>query len=269
MHSKSESEITLEEEMDLYDYWKVLLKRKKIFLGIFLIPLVIVTIISFSIPRYYRGEAEINYPVSPALPVSIVSPAPNIVKLIGDIDDTKKVKIFTSNPDAVKSILIAIPKTSNDKIKIIVDAKTYEIIPPAFKDIFSHINNMPEIKGEIARIKEETGLKINNLTETRNANLIFLNQLTGMMKKGQAGQISFNPADLIKKDGELSLEIRNLQDAVAKFGTLSQLSITVEPSNSQIRKIIISTGALSLVAAIFVVFFLLEYVDRIKEHGKK
>ncbi|MDO9566780.1 MAG: hypothetical protein Q7J15_08580 [Candidatus Desulfaltia sp.] len=33
-----------DDEINLYDYWKVLVKRKKILIGIFLVPLVIVTI---------------------------------------------------------------------------------------------------------------------------------------------------------------------------------------------------------------------------------
>jgi hypothetical protein len=266
MNTKLEDEINSEEEMNLYDYWKILVKRKKIFIGIFLIPLVMVTIISLSLPRYYRGEAEINYSASP---VSIVSPASNIVKLMGDIDDRKKTKIFTNNPGAIRSVLISLPKTSNDKIKIIVEAKTSDIIPQAFKEIFDYINNYPEIKGEIARIKEETDFKIKKFKETRNANLIFLNQLTDMMKKEQLTAVNINPADLIKKDVDLSTEIKNLQDAISIFGTLGPLSITMQPSCLQIRKIIISVGALSLVAAIFVVFFLLEYIERIKTRENK
>jgi len=262
LNSTLENDINSEEEMNLYDYWKVLVKRKNMFISIFLVPLVIATIVSFSVPRYYLGEAEISYPASH------VPPAPNIINLIGNIDDTKKVKIFTNNPDAVKSVLISISKTSNDKIKIIVDAKTSDVIPQAFKDILAYINNLPEIKGEIARIKEENNSKIKNLTEVKKENLIFLNQITDMIKKRKLF-ININPADLIRKDGDLSIEIANLQKAEVKSGTLSPLSITIQPSNLQIRKIIISTGALSLVAAIFVVFFLLDYIERIKARENK
>jgi hypothetical protein len=118
-----------DDEINLYDYWKVLVKRKKILIGIFLVPLVIVTIISLSLPRYYRGESEISNPVLPA---------PNIVNLVGNINDTPKVKIFTNNPGAIKSILISVPTKSNDKVKIIIDAKTADIIPQAFKDIHDY-----------------------------------------------------------------------------------------------------------------------------------
>jgi len=305
MNSKLENEINSEEEMNLYDYWKVLVKRKKVFISIFLIPLVIVTIITLSLPRNYRGECEISIPATPAPNTITVMSAPNIVKLIGDIDENKKVKIFTKKMDAINNVSVSLTKKSTDKVTIIVDAKTADIIPQAFNEIFNYIGNMPEIKKESARIKEEHDLKLKNLTEESNllakklieakkANLIFLNQLTAMLEKRQVPFVSVNPADLIMKDALLSLVITklqqakkttmvkegkivnvdeealidkaialtsegmNLQQTVVTFGTLGPVSTTLQPSNTQIRKIIVSTGALSLVAAIFVVFFLLK-----------
>lgn len=254
MNVKPETEIISEEEVNLYDYWKVLVKRKRIFIVIFLVPLAVVTIVSLIVPRYYRGESEIS---TPALP------APNIVRLIGNIDDTQKVKIFANNSAAIKDVSVSFPKNSPDKVNIIIKAKTADIIPQAFKDMYDYISNLPAIKEEIIRKKEETDLKIKNLIEIRKANAIFLNQITDMMKKRQISFISTNPADLIKKDADLSLEIMNLQRAELKPGILSPLSITKQPSNSQITLIIIFTGLFSFLTGIFVVFFL-EYIDRIK-----
>jgi len=271
VNTKSENEINSEEEINLYDYWKVLVKRKKILIGIFLIPLVIVTIISFSAPRYYRGEAEISYPVSPISPISpvpTVSPAANIVKLIGVIDETKKVKIFTKNSDAIKNVSVSLTKGSADKVTILVDAKTADIIPQAFKGIVDYISNMPEIKEENAKIKEENNLKMKHLIEAKKENLIFLDQITDMMKKRQISFISVNPADLIKKDADLSLEIMNLQKIGVNFGLLGPLSISVQPSNSQIKQRIVVAGLLSLFACILGVFFL-EYLDRMKARKNK
>jgi hypothetical protein len=145
MNTKPESEIIVEDEINLYDYWKVVVKRKKILIGIFLVPLIILTIISFSMPRYYRGEAEISDPVFPSppsltifpvFPASPASPASQIVKLIGTINDTKKFEIFTNNSDAIKSVFISLSKKVPNQVSIIVDAKTADVIPQAFKKIF-------------------------------------------------------------------------------------------------------------------------------------
>ena len=51
------------------------------------------------------------------------------------------------------------PRHPHDKVNIIIEAKTADIIPQAFKDLLYYINNLPEIKEEIARIQRETDLK--------------------------------------------------------------------------------------------------------------
>jgi hypothetical protein len=277
VNSKPEHEILPEEEINLYDYWKVLVKRKKVFIGIFLVPLVIVTIIGLSLPRYYRGESEISIPTLPASNIPSVRTAPNIVRLIGHIDDSQKVKIFTNNPDAIVSVFISLSKTSTDKINVSIDAKTADIIPQAFTDLLDYINNLPRIKEEMAKISEQIDFKIKNLIEVKKANLIFLNDMSDAIKKRKSPFVNFNPADLIRKDGDLSLEIMNLQQektAMMKakelninVGILGQLSITEQPSNSRIKQMIMITGLLSLFAGIFVII-LLEYIDRMKAREK-
>ncbi len=315
MSSKLESEIN-SEEMDLYDYWEVLVKRKKVFIGIFLIPIVIAAIISYSMPRLYRGECEISIPLASDKNIVTVFPAPKLVSIIGNIDDTKKEKVFTNIPVTIKSVSVSLNKKSTDKVRMVIEAKTADVIPQAFKDMANYIGNLPEIKEEIDRIKEEHNSKLNRLTvesnlrikkllEAKKANLNFLNYVNDMIKTRQISFVAINPADLILKDYNLSLEITNLQQvkkdvtikrsksavvntkdsndkdedleseitnlrqSVVTFGILGPLSISMHPSKAEIRKIIISTGALSLVAAIFVVFFLLDYIDRIKMQRNK
>jgi len=247
-----------DDEINLYDYWKVIVKRKKILIGIFLVPLVIVTIVSLSLPRYYRGESEMTNPPIPAL---------NIVKLIGDIDNTQKVKIFTNNPGAIIGVSASLSKKSTDKVIIIIDAKTTDIIPQAFKDIYIYISNLPEIKQGIARINEESDLKIKHLLAAKEENLIFLDQIAERMKRRKISFI-LNPFDFIKKDVDLSSEIIKIQNAKLTAGILAPPSITRQPSNLRIKGIVMFTGILSLLAGIFVVFFL-GYIDRMKVRDNK
>lgn len=267
MNSKPEHEILPEEEINLYDYWKVLVKRKKVFIGIFLVPLVIVTIIGLSLPRHYRGESEISIPALPASNSPSVITAPNIVRLIGNIDDSQKVKIFTNSPDAIESVIISLPKTATDKVNIIVEAKTADAIPQAFKEMSDYISNLPEIKEEDARIKAENDLKLESLIEAKKANLFFLNRITDMIKKGQISVVNINPSDLIENDAYLSLQIKNLQMGKVVLWKLSPPSITRHPSNSRIKQMIMITGLLSLFTGIFVII-LLEYIDRMKAREK-
>lgn len=267
MNSKPEHEIIPEGEINLYDCWKALLKRKTILIGIVLLPIMIATMISLSLPRSYRGESEISIPALPAPNIASARTAPNIVRLIGTIDDRQKLMIFKKNSDAIELVFLSIPKISTDKVNIVVEAKTADVIPQAFKDILDYVNNLPEIKEENARIEAENNLKLQSLIEAKKANLLFLNQITNMIKKGQISVVRVNPADLIEKDANLSLQIKNLQMGKATAGILAPPSITRQPSNSRIKQIILITGLLSLFAGIFVIV-LLEYLDKMKAREK-
>lgn len=260
-----------EHEINLYDYWKVLVKRKKILLGIFFIPVILAVIIALIIPRYYRGISEMT---------NTIIPASNIVDLIGNIDDAKKNKIFTNNSGAIKSVLISIPNKSTDKIKIIIDAKTADVIPKAINDILNYVDNLPEIKDKLNTMNVEKNYKIKKLIEAKKANLIFLNYIIGVMKKKQLMFININPADLIKRDADLCLEIKNLElvrsDVMKKkelnvkvdVGILGPPLVTKQPSNAKIKQIIIITGILSIMAGVFIVFFL-DYIERMKARESK
>lgn len=291
MNMNSENEIMAENEINLYDYWKVLVKRKKILLGVFFVPVILAIIIALIIPRYYRGESEISIPAYASnIPSGIT--ASNIVRLIGNINDTKKNKIFANNSGAIKSVIISIPKKAPDKVNIIIDAKTADIIPQSFNNLFDYVNNLPEIKAAVENIQaeadlktekhiEETDFKINKLREVKKANLIFLNHITEQMKKKRINSINvINPANLIDKDLNVSLEIKRLEreksDAMklkklamkVSVGILGPPSVTKQPSNEKVKQSIIITVIISLMSAMFIVFFL-DYIERMKMRNNK
>lgn len=260
VNSKPDNEIIPEQEINLYEYWKVLVKRKTVFIGTFLIPLVIVIAISLLQPRSYRGQSEIINPVIP--PQTIVS-------LLGNFDDAKKDEVFINTPGAIKSVLMTIPKKPDDRVNIILESITADAIPKAFQNLVVYISNLPDYRDEIERINKKNDLRLKGLVEARKANLIFLDQITDMMKRRKLS-VDFNPADLIKKDADLSVEIINLQrekELTGTRGSLGPISITVQPSNVTITQNLIFTGAVSLFAGIFAVFFL-EYIDRMKAREK-
>jgi hypothetical protein len=263
VNNKPKSEIIPEQEINLYAYWKVLVKRRKVFIGIFLIPLVIITAVSLLEPRYYRSESTIINPVIP--PQTIVS-------LLGNFDDAKIVEVFVNAPGAIKSVGMSIPKQPNDRLNIILESNTVDLIPQAFQDLDHYIRTLREFREETSRKNEKIDLQLERLIEAKKLNLFFLDQITDQIKKRKIMFPAINPADLMKKDADLSLEIMNLQREKVITGTrgsFGPISITKLPTNSYILNRIISVGILSLFTGIFVVFFLLDYIDRMKALEKK
>lgn len=254
MNMKTKNEVKAEDEINLYDYWKVLVKRKKILLGVFFAPVILTVVIVLIIPHYYRGESEIT---------NLIIPATNIVKLIGKNDDALKNKIFANNSGAIKSVEISVSPKSTDILNITIIAKTADVIPQASKNMFDYISNLPKIQKEITKIKEENYLKLNKFIEAKKTNIFFLNYMKDVIKKRQLAFFYINPVDLVKKDVDLSLEITNLQRLEVRFGILEPPSITRQPSNAKIKQIIIIIGIISFMVSVFVVFFL-NYIEQMK-----
>ncbi|PKN70907.1 MAG: hypothetical protein CVU54_02690 [Deltaproteobacteria bacterium HGW-Deltaproteobacteria-12] len=280
MAKQPDSEIIPEDEVALYDYWKVIVKRKKILLGIIFVPVIMAIIIASFLPRYYQGEGEIS---------QLVITAPNIVAHIGDIDEAKKNKIFTSYSDAVKNVLIFLSPKSTDKVRVIIDAKTADVIPRASNDLLVYISNLPEIRKEVDKTNVETDKKtqmliaeadfrMQKLKEAQKANLVFLKQVTNRMKKQEIVLADINPADIIQKDADLSLEISKLEQTKTDLlkkkelkinaGISGPYSISKQPSDLRIKQILIIICVLSLFVGVVVIFFL-EYFDRMKARDNK
>ncbi len=286
MSDEPAKEIITTEEANIYDYWKVLVKRKTIFLCVLIIPLAIVTILALFTPQYYRGESEILLAKLPASDIPSVITAPNIINLVGEIDDVRKAKIFANHSGAIKNVIISMPQKSINRISITIESKSPAIIPQAIKDVFNYINALPQIMEETARIQqkddlktqrtlEEIDFKIMKLREAKEANIDFLKDMSDMLKKRKLAVVNFNPSDLVRKDGDIALEITNLQDtkkdilrgkelnAKGTIGILVPPSIAKRPSREQTTQLIIVTGILSIIMSIFIVLFL-EYVEKMK-----
>lgn len=257
MDLKTEIEIK-SEYSNIYDYWKIVIKRKKIFLGVFLAPIIIAIIIASIMPRYYKGECDI---------AKTVVPAQELVKLIGNIDETKKEKIFKASSKFIKNIQIKTSQQSSDTIHMTIEARAANAIPQYFKDLFAYVNKIPEITDVITKTNEDNDFKIKKMKEMKKANLVFLDQITDMMKKRQLTALLVNPADLIELDADLSKEIKFLEQSKSTMpekmsvGTLKLVSIQ-KPSKQHVIQIIIVTAIISFMAAIALVFFL-NYLESI------
>jgi hypothetical protein len=261
VNSKPENKFIQEEEINLYYYWKVLVRRKRVFIAIFLVPIAIVAGVSLLQPRYYLGQREIINPVIPPQ---------NIVGLLGNFDDAKKAEVFINTPGAIKSVLLSAPKNTKDRVSILLESNSADVMPQAFLDLENYIRNVDEIKDATVKMTAEIDYQLEAFLRAKKANLLFLNRITDMMKnQRESSHIYINPADLIEKDADLLLEINRLQREKLTKGSFGPISVTKLPTISQIMIRIICVGILSLLAGIFVVFVLLDYIDRVRTRENK
>jgi len=81
MNPQEQVPLNYEDEINLYDLWKVIVKRKAIIIGLFFISILSAAVITFNMPKIYRGEAILSVRVFP--PKEIVS-------IVGKMDAEKK-----------------------------------------------------------------------------------------------------------------------------------------------------------------------------------
>ncbi len=60
MNPQNDKPTTYEDEINLYDLWKNIMKRKKLIFWIFIISIISAGIISFMMPKIYRGEVAVR-----------------------------------------------------------------------------------------------------------------------------------------------------------------------------------------------------------------
>lgn len=148
----NETKIKMIDGADIYNFWRIFKKRKKIILSILILPSFVLFLVIMSLPVHFRGESEITIPLSEIS--KIVKPA-NIERIIAGLDNAKREKIFSNIKGAVIDVKASASTKSSDKVNIIIESETQENLPQAFKDILNYLSTVPELQNEISRIKEE------------------------------------------------------------------------------------------------------------------
>lgn len=246
-----------EDEINLYDYWKVIVKRKTLIIGLFLAAVLASAIISLLMPKIYRGEV--------VLTLLVLSPK-ELIAIGGNKE------ILPTTHHSITDIKLNILKDSTDKLQVIIEAKNMDDIPAAVVEIIKHINNIPHVNRSIEEerqrlLKQSEELSIvieqsNKLAETYEK----------LLKAGRYVPIDFSPAgfypvDLRKRISDMKVEKFNIEQALNRPKGVEMIEkpyILKNPVKPNIKKNIILAGIVSLFSGVFLAFFM-EYVERMRK----
>src|ERR1035437_9725975 len=137
------------DDINLYNYWKVIAKRKIFIIGLFIVIVGSTAIGSFLMPNIYRGEAVLLI----ALPMPEIT-AKEITDLIGNIDREKQLSIVPKSYPNVNRIKFNAMKDSKNKIVVSIDAKKIDDFPKALSEVINYLNNIGILKSTVSRSKE-------------------------------------------------------------------------------------------------------------------
>jgi capsular polysaccharide biosynthesis protein len=250
------------DEINLYDFWKVIVKRKRLIIGLFLIVVISTAIISFLMPKIYRGEAVINILLYEAIP------AKELTDMIGKIDKEKRKYILSKTYSSVSDITFKTMKESKDKVLVIIDAKNVDDFSKILSELVDYINNIGIVKLNVNEEKERLQKKSTELSNVISASTGLLDTYHNLLKSEKLFPVGFNPIDLNRKVADIKLEKLAVEQSMLRLkdggiGIASQLYISNKPVKPKIMLNVTIAGIAILFAGIFLAFFL-EYVEKIK-----
>jgi len=266
-----------EDEINLYDYWKVIVKRKSLIIGLFLVAVLASAIISFLTSKIYRGEVILKLPAKELTSKELTSKeltskeltSKELFSVIGKIDAEK---ILPTTHHLVSDVKLNVLKDSTDKLMLIIEAKNTDDISSAMTEFVGYLNNFPLINRSV----EEERQRLLKQSEELSKVIEQPNKLAEAYEKLlQAGKyvpmgfnlVGFNPVDVRKKISDMKVEKFIIEQALNRPKGVEMIEkpyILKNPVKPSIKKNIILAGIASLFAGIFLAF-LMEYVERIRK----
>ena len=250
------------DEINLYDLWKVIAKRKMLIIGLFIVIVVSTAIVSFLMPDIYRGKAVLFVITSEEIT------AKEITDLIGIVDREKLLSIMPKSYPNVKDIKFNTIKDSNNKIIVTIDAKKIDDIPRALSEVVDYLNNMDIIKSKISRSKAIALKQSEELADLIKSSPDLLSTSDKLFKAGKLSTMGFNPIDINKKIIDAKLELLGIEQQLSRLNKggieiAVQLYISGKRVGPKILRNVIAAGIFSILLGVFLAV-LIEYFGNIK-----
>lgn len=265
MDTKYKKHPVYEDEINVYDYWMVVVKRKTLIIGLFLVSVLASAVISLLMPKIYRGEVVLKLPEKqPLLSITITAKELTAKELLGLIDIKNKEKFFPTTYHLITNIKLNALRDSTDKFQLIIEAKNTDNIPSAITEFVAYLNNFPLI----SRSVEEERQRLLKQSETLSKAIKESDELAQMYKKllkeGKPILFGFNPVEIKKKSSDMEVERLAIEQALKRPNGVEIIESPYIPKDSvnpNIKKNIVLGGLISIFAGVLAAFFL-EYVKK-------
>lgn len=261
-------------EINLYDLWKVIAKRKMLIIGLFMVIVGLTAIGSFMMPNIYRGEAVLLVNLNNFdKPKSEVINAKEITDSVGSINREKLLRMVPKSYPNVTNIKLNANKNSKDKITVTIDAKKIGDIPGALSEVIGYLNNIDIIKSSVNRYKENFIKQSSELSDIIKSSRDLLVTYHKMFEAGKITTMGFNPVEASTVIGKIKVDLIEIDQKLSRLNNggieiASQLYISDNPVSPKILRNVILAGFSSLLLGIFLAFFI-EWVGNFKNKNNK
>ena len=257
-----------DDEINLYNLWRVIAKRKAIIIAIFLISLLGATIYSFTAPPIYRLETYAKlYMPKDILTVKEFPTAKDVASMIGKVDREKKAIIFSKTTDEITDAKIDEIRGTTDKFKITIESHNRETLPAALQELIGYVENTREIKNDYEKIIAEIDEKIKNVNEAVKKNDYQIKEIEKRLVSSKLLPVGFNPFEINNKIVDLKMEKYRLEQERQYYKPIQLLEdpfISKDPVKP-LKSLIITIAAIcSLMFGIFIVL-IAEYYEGVRK----
>ncbi|MCX5844285.1 MAG: Wzz/FepE/Etk N-terminal domain-containing protein [Deltaproteobacteria bacterium] len=257
-------QITQDDEINLYDLWKVIVKRKKIIITIFLISLLCATVYSFTASPIFRLEAYLK--IYMPLGITTVRELPtgkDVLLMIGKIDREKRAIIFSKNANEITKAEISEIRGATDKFKVTIESRNRENLPADMQEMITYIEKTREIKSSYEKIISEIDARIKNVKEADKKNDFHIREIEKRLNSTKLLPVGFNPVEINQRSIDVKMEKYRCEHERKNYKLIQSLDdpfiskYPVKPAKAMIMTI---AGIGGLLFAILVAF-VGEYVE--------
>ena len=245
-----------EDEINLYDYWKVIVKRKRLIIGLFVIAILASAIISFLMPKIYRGEVILKLPAKELTSKELFS-------VIGKIDAEK---ILPTTHHLVSDVKLNVLKDSTDKLRLVIEAKNTDALSQAAAEFVAYLNGIPLIKRFVEEERKRLLMQSEEIDKVIKGSDGLTRTYKKLLESGRLIPVGFNPIELEKRVSDLKIERLVIEQGIKRLKgveMISSLNIPKNPVKPRIKKNIALASITSLFAGIFLAFFM-EYIEKVR-----
>ncbi len=197
METQNKGTAAYEDEINLYDYWKVIVKRKSLIIGLFLAAVLASTVISLLMPQIYRGEVVLKLPALTAK---------ELLGVIGKIDAEKIKKFLPTTQHLITDIKLTVLRDSTDKLKLIIETKNTDAIPSAMTEFVGYLNNLSIINRPVEEERQRLLMQSEEINKVIEDSIELTRTYKKLLESGRLIPVGFNPIELEKRVSDLKIE---------------------------------------------------------------
>jgi len=249
------------DEINLMDYFQVLIKRKWLIILGTLMCIIVAAIISLLMPRIYRGEATFK------IITKEITTARELVSVIGNLDGEKLKQVSPKTYNLlINSIKLNTLRDSVDKFQLIIEAERVDEIPIAISIFVEYIDNNPLIRQSVGQDKERLLKQTEELSEVIESSKELVKTYDNLIKTGRLITIGFNPVDLNKRISDMKIEKLQVEQTLKRLKAIEMIAqpyISSKPIKPKKRQNVMIAGVVGLLASIMLAFFM-EFLEKNK-----